>query len=85
MRIALLALLAGCTTVSPIYAPDGKAAFLVECRGTISRCYQAAQEQCKGPYVPLAKDGTVLPIYTANQYGAIGGGARVFELTVRCQ
>lgn len=85
MRILLALLLAGCTTVSPMYGPDGQAAFVVECMGTISRCYQAAQDQCKGPYVQLAKDGSVTPFFTANQYGAVGGGARRFEITFRCQ
>lgn len=46
-------LLAGCTTLTPVYAPDGKPAYMVECGGSVARCHNAAREQCRGAYTPL--------------------------------
>jgi hypothetical protein len=91
MRIALSAvLLCGCTTVvTPVYVQDGQKAYLVECRGMMSRCHQAAAETCKGAYVPMEKSAGTVPflVGSSNQSGGsvVGGGARHFELTFRCQ
>lgn len=71
MKSYLLAatLVSGCATVTPIYAPDGKAAYLVECHGKIARCHATAAELCKGAYVPLAEKRAF---------------AGEYELTARC-
>ena len=81
-RVWMLLALTGCATVSPVYGPDGKAALLVECGGSVSNCYRAAEERCKGPYSTISRDGTVVP-YLAPGLGG-GGGVRRFELMVRC-
>lgn len=86
MRNAWIGLvLAGCATVTPVYGPDGKPAFLVECGGRMANCHQAALEKCKGPYATIGQDGGVVPYFTPTPQGGIGGAVRRFELTVRCQ
>lgn len=47
--IALCALLAGCATATPIFTPDGRKGFAIDCSGgglTWAECMQKAGEIC---------------------------------------
>lgn len=84
MRIAILsALLAGCAVAGkplPVTAPDGAAAFLVECRGSLANCHQAARAQC-AEYLPIGDNRRSSTF--GNAYGV--QTVHIFEMTFRCR
>lgn len=67
---AVVALLAGCTTVTEVKGPDARPAYVVECHNHEAECYQKASEVCPKGYsmvsnkvgttgIPLATGGSI--------------------------
>lgn len=87
MRALLALMLAGCVAFPPatkpieISAKDGARALFVECRKTLANCYQAAEQQCGGAYIPLEDNRR-----TSIQSDSLGPySVSRFELTFRCK
>jgi hypothetical protein len=82
-----LLLVAACTHVTPINAgPSGEPALLIECKRSISNCYQAANKRCPDGYRTASESqtyGGAALIGTST--GLYGGSAVDRRIIVQCK
>ena len=85
----LMLLLAGCATSAKTFAPDGKAAYTINCSGSAlnwGMCYQKAGDLCgvRG-YTVLDKSGDTGAMAAGNAYSIFGTTVIDRSLLVECQ
>ena len=82
-------LLAGCVTQKPLYLPDGRQGYAIECSGngqTWNECFQRAGEICKGAgYQVVNQNGDAGTVVTGSQYGVVGGTVQKRGLVIACK
>jgi hypothetical protein len=86
--IALILLLSGCATVTPIQTSDGTQ-YLIQCNGAgvpWSACFRKANEQCAEGYDLLAQNTEHGP-YAGAVTGGVGGlsAPRFKSLRIKCR
>jgi hypothetical protein len=81
--LALTALLAGCASSSPTYAPDGSQAYSLTCSGM---CYEKAGQICKERGYEVVAGGTDQSgTVVASRDGLYGGSSHTRNLVIKCK
>ena len=79
-------LLVGCVQKTPIMAPDGGQAVLIECGGDRKRCLEAAADECPRGYRILDQESRTGVFTTPGQagYGPQVWNTYKGQMMVRC-
>lgn len=89
VAVAAAVALSSCATHKPIYLPDGRQGYSVNCSGSAlswDLCYQKAGEICKtNGYNIIAKDGEESSMVTSSQYGTYGTPIINRSLVIACR
>lgn len=88
--LCLCMALAGCAVSHQTYAPDGRAAYSINCSGmalTWGACYEKAGDLCGAGGYDILGGGaeTSGQILAATQYGLFGGNTMPRSLIVACK
>lgn len=78
-RLAIVSVFAiGCTTVEQIPAPDGEMHFSINCKRSITNCYEKAAELCPSGYTLADKQDETTQIPS-------GTTVRRYNMLVKCK